>query len=359
MSSALLMLFLFCCCGFVAMYICFAPLTRQYLQTLQLKFYMQPILYVWLLYAAGCIGAYFLCNHHDFIEPLTLTRVLLPLGLTVLIYVAALLFSDIGLILAVCGSVALLVLEQPFGVGSPFPEIPAWGVQLGVICFGIIFCLFYRIMNGTIQALIIPAITILFGIGVLGILGAIPMFCVLSAAMLLGISIAYLSINYYEIKIDFDKTSCTCFAFLIFSLIVMNLGEFSFVPCAVFTMVFWTELSVALWQKYIVGKDTGLMENTNYYIAATKYSHHILAMNIFKICTIGIFLGWFQMVSVNAFSLPFVTYIIILWLNTSFGQAGPNEPKNLKEINRAFMQDLKQNIQDAKDAFNAATKDKK
>ena len=358
MDSALMMFFLFFCCGFGAMYICFAPQARKYLQTLQLKFYMLPIIYIWLFYSAGCLSAYFLTDNHDFIEPLTLTRLLLPLGLSALIYAASVLFEGFGFIITLCVATVILVLAQPLGQGSSFPELPHWIVQTGAIIFGIVFCLFYRLMNSTLQSFIIPILAIMFGISILSVLGAAPMFCALNAAVFMGLLAAYFSINFYGDKIDLDNGSCAVIAFLTFSILVMNIGEFCFVPCLIFTTVFWVELISALWHKYIVTHEGSLMENSNYYLAATKYSHNILAMNIFKICAICVFLGWFQLFSINTFSLPLIALLIIMWLNTSFGRSNADEPKNLKEINQAFVQDLKQNIQTAKDVLTTKQKDK-
>lgn len=358
MGSALLMFFLLFCCGFGAMYISFAPQARKYLQTLQLKFYMLPIIYIWLFYSVGCLGVYFITDNHDFIESLTLTRLLLPLGLSALIYAASLLFADLGFVITLSIAVVILVLAQPLGEGSSFPELPNWSVQAGTIIFGILFCSFYRLMNSTAQSFIIPLLAILFGVSVLSSLGAAPMFCALCAAVFMGLLTAYFSVNFYGEKIDLDSGSCAVIAFLTFSLLVMNIGEFCFVPCLIFTTVFWVELLAALWHRYLVKHEGSLMENSNYYLAATKYSHNVLAMNIFKICAICVFLGWFQLFSINTFSLPLMALLIIMWLNSSFGRGSADEPKNLKEINQAFVQDLKQNIQTAKDALNIKQKDK-
>ena len=358
MSSALMMFLLFFICGFGAMYVCFAPQARKYVQTLELKFYMLPVIYVWLFFALGSIGAYWVLNNNDFIEPLTLWRVLLPLGLAVIIYGVSLVEGGIIFGLAVCGAVAVLVWAQPVGQGSPFPDLPVWSIRFGTIILGSIFCLYYNMMNSTTQAFVIPLLAILFGIGVLGALGAAPMFCAIAGAVLMGTLTAYLGINYFGPKIDLDSGACTVIAFLIFSLLMLNFGEFGFVPCATFTMIFWVELASALWHKYMVTHAGSLMENSNYYLAATKYSHNVLALNIFKICGICVFLGWFQLFAANTFSLPLLAFLIILWLNNSFGKSDIGEPKNLKEINRAFVADLKQNIEDAKEALNIQKKDK-
>lgn len=356
--NAALMILLFAICGFIAMYISFAPVVKKYMQTLQFKIWMLPLWYVLTFYTVGSVAAYFLLDNHDFIEPLTFSRAILPIGLALIIYIASLIESRIGFMLTTVAAVGLAVWMQPIGDGSPFPKLDVNIVRCTIVVFGVIFCLLYRLMNSTTQAFAIPLLAILFGLIVLGIIGAIPMFSALCATILLGILMAFLNINYYGAKINMDCGSCAAVAFLVFYLLILQIGEFSFMSCAVLTGVFWAELLSALWYRYFVTHSGNLLENTCYYEAATKYSHHILAINIAKICTVNVFLAWFQLFSVNTFSMPLITLLIILWLNSSFGRSDKNEPKNLKEINQAFVKDLKQNIQAAKDALKISKEDK-
>lgn len=357
MSSILLTFLLFCACGFAAMYLSFVPQVRKYEQTLQFKPYMLPLLYIWLFYGLGAICAYFLLDNRDFIEPLTLTRVILPLGLALAIYVTSSHYFEIVWDCVLGASIIAVVLAQPIGQGTPIPTLPTWIVQAGTIVIGFIFCRFYKLMNSSPQAFIVPLIMIMLGIVILSVLGAAPIFSALSAAVLIGILGAYLSINYYGVKIDLDEGSCVTVAFLVFSLMVLQIGEFSFISCLTFSTVFWAELIAALWYKYIVTHSGSLLENSNYYMAATKYYYHALTINIFKICAITLFLGWFQLFSMNSYSLPFITLLLVLWLNHSFARTDENEPQKLRDINRAFVEDVKQNIKEAKDALNMTKKD--
>lgn len=357
MGSMLITFFLFCACGFFAMYLSFAPLARQYMRTLQFKNYMLPLIYIWLFYSIGTVSAYLLLDHHDFIEPLTLARVILPLGLALVIYLTSFHYSEIVFNLVLGAAVTAIVLAQPIGQGSPIPALPTFWIRIGIIIIGFVFCRFYRLMNSTLQAFIIPLMMTLLGIAILSVLGAAPIFSAISAAVLIGVLGAYLSINYYGVKIDLDEGSCVTVAFLVFSLMVLQIGEFSFISCLTFSTVFWAELIAAMWYKYVITHAGSLMENSNYYMAATKYYYHTLTMNISKICAITLFLGWFQLFSMNSYSLPFITLLLVLWLNHSFGRTNENEPQKLRDINRAFVEDVKQNIKEAKDALNITKRD--
>ncbi len=348
MTSAFIIFLASWILGFVAMFAIYSPLANKYVQTLQFKPYMLPMPYLWLFAAIGSVGAYFLAGDQDFVEPLNLLRLCLPLILAAAIYLMSLVGGKWLFSIMVTCCVAAVVYIQPIGLGSSFPNLPTGLVRGLLIAFGVFFCLFYYIMNSTLQALIVPTVTTLFGLCILSALGAAPLYTALCAAVMMGSLLAYLSINFHGAKIDMDNGACTTLAFLVFSMLVMHVGEYCFSACLIFTSVFWAELFFALWHRYVVTRAGVLQENTNFYSAGTKYSFHVLALNILKICTVNLFLGWFQLFSVNQYSLFVVALIIVLWLNCALGKQYA-EPQTLKEINHEFVKNLKQNFQEAKD----------
>ena len=356
MTSAFIMFLAFWITGFVAMFAMYSPVVNKYMQTFSFKPYMLPMPYLWLFATLGALGAYFLVGERDFIEPFGFLRLALPLILAAAIYLMSLVGGKWLFSIMVACCVAAIVYIQPIGIGSAFPNLPIWILRTALIIFGIIFCLFYPIMNSTPQALVIPSIMILFGLCILSALGAAPLYTALCAAMLIGALLAYLSINFHGPKIDMDNGACTTLAFLIFNMLIIHVGEYCFSACLIFTSVFWAELCFALWHRYVVIHDGLLQENTNYYLAGTKYSFHVLALNILKICTVNLFLGWFQLFSINQYSLFVISLIIVLWLNCALGKQ-VEEPQSLKEINHEFVKNLKQNIQEAKDILKQSKKD--
>ena len=358
MSLMLVTLILFFGCGFGAMHISFASVARRYAETGVFKIYMLPLLYIGMYYFLGTVCGYFLADNRDFIEPLTFMRAFLPICLAVVIYVTWLLGSGLIFNIVLAGAIITLVLAQPLGEGTPVPNWPNWCVRFFAIVVGFIFCRFYTIMTSTAQAFYIPLLMMLLGIIILSILGAAPMFSAIIAALYMGILSACFVIDYYGFKVGIDEGSCAAIAFLVFSLMMLQFGEFSFISCLMFGMVFAAELLTALWYKYINKHSENLVENSNFYAAATKYSFSVLAMNIAKICAVCLFLGWFQTFSVNNYSMPLILLFIILWLNYNFGRTAVGEKRKLKDINREFVSDLKQNIQEAKEALNAVKKDK-
>ena len=79
---------------------------------------------------------------------------------------------------------------------------------------------------------------------------------------------------------------------------------------------------------------------------------------ILKVGIVLLFIAWFQLFAINSYSLLLVALLIVIWLDSMLGRKEA-APTTLSEINRKFIADLKQNIQDAKKLFNHDNKDEK
>lgn len=340
--------------SFFAMMLIYIPFVAKYSQTMQFKFRYTPFLYLYLLYAIGLIVAYFFHNNDDFLEPLTFARAFTPLLLAALVFSGTLVASAFARNVLIILCTAVAVFMQPLGIGTPFPSLPPIAIQLGLVVVFSVFCIYFRTLNILPQTAVVPSIFILLGISVMGFLSAVPAFLMLISATLLGGLCSYLAINLHTVKIELDNASCTALAFIIGNVILLDTGEYSFVSCLIFTIPFWVEFSVALWRKYITDKSGTLEENTNYKMAAEYLSMQALILNVAKICIFTLFLGFFQMFSVNSYSLLIVSFALILWFNNSMGQAISTR-SSLKEINQEFVKNLKQNIEEAKSSIENLT----
>lgn len=354
MLVSLLNMLLFACGGFVLMYFMYRPQVNEYEQTLEFKLPMLPLPYVLGLYALGTIAMYFAVGVNDFIEPLTLARVLVPLLGALFIYIAFWVFGGLVFYVTVISAVALTVYLQPLGVGAPFPQIPHYLLQISAVILGAVFCLGSRVINILPHTVVIPFLTVLCGICTLCLASSSPLFVGFGAALLAGILSAYLTLNYYTVKIDLDDGACVALAYLVCNLLLMNFGEFSFPSCIIFTMFLWVELIAAFWRRMFVSHSGLWRENTNYYVAAEIFTLQGLSANILRICLVLLFIGWFQLFSVNQYSLLIVAFGLTLWLNNTHGQ---RNAQSLKEINKEFVAELKQNIKETKDLLTRKTKD--
>jgi len=343
--------------SFLAMYFIYKPAINNYMQTLEIKLSSLVFPYVLAVYTVCAVAAYFTLETNDFIEPITLIRMAAPPILAAVIYTAVMLFSKSVIYGIVAIAVGITVWLQPIGIGNAFPYDPLL-VRLGLFVWALIFCLGSRIMNILPHTFVFPNIVILGGLIMLALIGASPLYIAVCAAILIGILAAYMSMNYYSISIDLDDGSCVAISYLICSLLLMNAGEFCFPSCVILTLIFWAEIFAALYNRFIVAHIGTLSENTNYFFAAQRHTLQTLSTAVFKIGIVLLLLAWFQLFSVNPYSLPLIALCIVLWLDGTLGRK-ENTPYTLSDINRQFIRDVKQNINDFKKLFNSETKDKK
>ena len=353
--SLILNLMIFFLAGTLTMYLCYKPALDKYWQTLQPTVTALPLPYVLLLFIIGSGCAYFAVGSKDFIQPLTWGRMTLPCIAAAFIYIVSLLSEGWPYRIFVIAAVSMSVFLQPLGTDLQTADIPSWCIRLLLIGAASVFCLGARILNFLPHTFAIPDIITLLGLGIFALLGAVPQLIGLSAVLLAGILTAYLLLNFYEIKIDFDSGAATAINYLIITLILMNSGEFSFAACAILTVGFWAEIIGALWYKYILRNGGYLSENTAMFTAAQRQSAQLLSVNIFKIGAISTLIACFQLYAQNAYSLFIVALAIVIWLSEALRKPTA-QARKLKDINREFIQELKQNIEETKNLFNKKDK---
>ena len=344
--------------GLIGMSGFYAPVVKKFEQTLTYHYTQFPFPHILVLFIVSSVSAYFLVGVHDFIEPLTFLRMLAPIGLAALIFMSQFFFERIGQILLIIACVAVEVYLQPIGIGNPFPSIPVPVTQIALIALFSIFCIKADIFNTVPHTLTLPYILMLFGICVLAIVGATPLYVCLISATLIGALATYLSLNFQTIYINFDNVSCSALAFLVAHVLLLNLGEFSFPSCFVITTLFWSELLVALWNRWLITHEGTLEENTNYHHAAYRFDAKSLMHNMLRAGCVILFISWFQLFAKNPYSLFMVATFIAVWLNNSLGEVQPTV-QDLKDINREFVNNIKDNIQETKKIINSRKGNKK
>ena len=354
--TALLTYLSFAVFGFLAMYFAYKPQCQKYEQTLSFSYAMLPMPYIYVIYALGSISAFFLLDNSDFIETLTIGRMLTPLILAPVIYLACVFLNARSAFIITIGCIALTVWMQPIGEGNAFQELPVWLLRLIIIIMASIFCWESLLNNFIPHTLLIPQIVILSGLSIMTFFGATPVYIALCAAVLIGALSGYLSINFYEVKIEIDNASAVAITYMLCSLLLFNIGELCFPSCIILTAIFWAELIVAICRKWLIVRNGSLIENTNCYLAAQNLTVMELTVNMIKVCGIITFIAWFQLYAVNSYSLIIISLFIAIWLGNSMYL--PNGGKRtLKEINQDFIADLKQGIADTKEALSRKRKD--
>ncbi|MBQ8482047.1 MAG: hypothetical protein IJ532_05885 [Alphaproteobacteria bacterium] len=353
------LLYFFICVlfGFAGMYIGYKPQSDKYAQTLKFSYLMLPLPYIYVFYAVCAIFAFFRLNNNDFIEDLTFWRVIVPLISAPIIYGACTVLSERRALLITIVCVALTVWLQPVGEGNSYPALPIWLLQIIILILAFVYCWGAMLNNFLPHTLLIPQITLLLGLAGMAFLGAAPLYIALCAGALLGALGGYLSINFYDVKIEIDNAAAITLSYMVCSLVLMNIGEMGLPSCAILTCVFWVELLTALWRYFFISRSGSLYESTNYYIAAQRLTVKELVVSISKVSAVMMFLAWFQLYSVNNYSLVIVAFCVALWLNGSMGSMSGGK-QTLREINQDVMENIKQGIQETKDALSQRRKDK-
>ena len=354
--SNLLYFFICVLFGFIGMYAGYKPQVDKYAQTLKFSYSMLPLPYIYLFYVVCAVFAFFWLNNNDFIEDFTFVRMIVPLILTPVVYGACMLLNTKSAFVVTVACVAITVWLQPIGEGNAYPALPTWLLQLIILVLASVYCWGGMLRNFIPHTLLIPQITLLLGLSGMAFLGAAPMYTAICAGVLVGALGGYLSINFYDVKIEIDNAAAIALSYMVCSLILMNIGEMGLPSCIILTSVFWAELLTALWRYFFVSRSGLLYENTNYYLAAQKVTVKVLVLSIFKVSAIMMFLAWFQLYSVNGYSLIIVSICVALWLNSSMGSANGGK-QTLREINRDVMENIKQGIQETKDALSQKRKD--
>lgn len=342
--------------GFSSMMLLYIPQIKRFNKLLRLDFAMLPFPYMWLFYSIGLIGSYFFLDNTDIITPLHFSRIIVPLLLGLIIFFTSYLGSTFNSILTIVMSLTITIYLQPLGNDFPYFIVNTFVTKALLVLFFSVFCIFFRILNIIPQTFIIPNVIMLLGLTVLSALSASPLYISCCAALFAGSLLGFLNINRNEIVMPIDNATCCSVAFLVANLFLLDAAELSFPSCIAFSTVFWAEFIIALWNKFLITKEGTLEENTNYYKATNLYTLRVLSFSITKICLFCIFLGWFQLFSVNQYSMIIVSTGILIWMNTSMGLA--TQQQSLKEINRNFINDIKQNIAEAKKTIDSISQKK-
>lgn len=354
----LLYISLFMLLGFFGMFFLYAPIADKYTRTLEIKPYHAASFSIFFIYAIGAIGGYFIVPQNDFINDIGIQNVVVPLFLACTVYFAQTTLNTLpaNIITTLC--VAGCVVLHPLTPESVPFNTNIWLFKIALTIFFSVFCCYYHAINAVVHTTVIPSIAMMIGLSILGVLGAAPVYLAICAALLIGILSSYLITNANEVKIGLSRADCSVIAFLISNLFILDGGEISFPSCVVFTVIFWTELLRAAWKRVFITKSGLLEENSHYYKAANNVPLPILSKNIAKVCGVCLFLGWFQLFSINQYSLIIVSFLIIFWLNGSVDNIYSTGKQSIHDINKEFFNNIKQSINEAKDNINKITEKK-
>lgn len=287
---------------------------------------------------------------NDFIFEINIFSVLIPLILGGGIYLCSLFqktakLTPAAIFIAVAVSVFLLPPEFLLFKGY----LPFWLDRIVIIIFWSLFSNFYYILNGIDGLAASNTFSITMGFIVFGLLDAIPLYYALAALCLTAVSGSFLIFNWYPSRLNFTADSCKVLGFILGWLLIFSSTE-GLAPCNFILITFFIlELLQALIKKISLrDRYNSLTANTTYYQA------NISGLSPTEICTfvlkfqiLFIIFACFQLYTPNSYSLPFLSLIVGTWfLSKLKNWQTPN--KGLHELNKDFMEDIRQNIEDIK-----------
>ncbi len=199
----------------------------------------------------------------------------------------------------------------------------------------------------------IQATTVSVGIGILALLGGVPLYLGAIGAYVAGIWLGFLNLNWFPSKVYINSGTCMAAAYILAWLLLQGAAELAGPSALILMMFFICEIIWALAQKFIFGQNTAdLSDNTACYEAFTKgVTVPAIGVAVAKINVVNVILAMFQLYSANSFSVPIFAFLINLWLLGILYNANDGV-KSLKEANKDFIRDVKSGLDNIKKSFN-------
>lgn len=289
-------------------------------------------------------------TQRDFINDIGYLQVAVPLLLAGGVYAVTLMpkisrFTPAALLVA--AGVSVFVLPSDFLMFNGI--LPFWLDRACILLMWFLFSNFYYILNGVDGLISAQTFSIGAAFLVLGAIDAIPLFYTMIAVSLLSISGSSLILSWFPARINFTQNSCRVLGFITGWLLVFSSAE-GLASCNVIFIAFYLLELVQAAIKKISLRDryNNLTSNTVYYQAnVSGLSPTEICIFLFKLQTVFIIIGCFQLYSPNVYSLPILSLVLGAWfLNKLKNWQTPD--KNLREINKDFIDDIRQNIEDIK-----------
>lgn len=305
-------------------------------------------------YAASALGIillyFFSPDFSDFIYEIGFFDILVPLLCSGIIYVVSLSGRTAGYtpaaILPACIVSAFFLPENALIFEG---ELPFWLDRAAIIAVWFLFSAMYYILDGIDGVQPVQTGTICTGIIILAVLGATPFLYGLFAAVILAAAVAYAVFNWYPARLNMNRASSQALGFMLGWMLFANAAEGASSSSLILIMFFIIELAGAVIKKITLrDKFADLTTDTVYYQAnVSGLSPHHICTFLIKLQIIFIILSAFQIYAPNAYSLPLLALVIGIWfLSKLKNWQTPN--KTIRELNRDFMEDIRQNIEDLK-----------
>ncbi|MBQ8870561.1 MAG: hypothetical protein IJ019_04210 [Alphaproteobacteria bacterium] len=310
--------------------------------------------YMWLFSLIGvlCI-CYFTPDFYDIVISLNYKYLLLPFGLSALIYIAflfeinKLLYS----IMAISSVIITSIIPENITIFDNYISLPVERMIIFSSLFLITF--FSKILNGMSAVFGIFIITVLFGISLITLLGGLPVIFGIITSLLCGMWLNFLRYNWYPSEIFLNDGACASAGFLVACLLLYSCFEYAAGSMFILATYLFAEIILVMTRQYIFRiKEPDFYYNTSYYICYMKdISAQAILMALVRIGIINVIFASFQIYAPNLFSLPMFVLVADLWLLNMLYNA-TEEKTDIRQINQALVEDVKDGLKIVKKSLN-------
>lgn len=296
---------------------------------------------------------YQISNQQDFIYPLAVLNLWLPLAGSALIYgcwrfVRSPHFAT--LVILLCSGAAYFLQPSEFSVA---PELSPWisGLILSLILF--FFSFSYPYINGIDGILGLQTTGIGLGIFALSLLGGVPSLLGGFSLSFAAVFCAFMFFNWYPAKLSLTTGGAHAVGFIIGWLMLNTAYEGSGPAVIIFALFFVVEILTALLKKMTLRPEyANLAANTNCYEAnLSGFPPSSIAANIFRLQLILLMMGCFELYAPNAYTIPLFTLVVTIWYLSKL-KNWQNSNKTIRELNQDLMAEIKTNLNNVKNQIN-------
>ncbi len=249
------------------------------------------------------------------------------------------------LVIAVLLSVAVMPAETM----NIAPTLPALTNRLILTFIWLFFPFLYIYLNNGSGSLAIQSVTFGFGIGIIGILNAIPLMLGMLGWTYAAAFLALAIFTWHPSRIKISHSEATAFGFLTFALIAPVSAEGAASCCLIFCLFFLIDFCWALFLKLtFLPRFDNFFANSGFQQAvADGLDPGQAAAFITKSKMIMLLFGCFQIYSPAPWSLLLISSLITLWLNYRFRNI-PAPVQKLRDINSQVLEELQDRVNEFK-----------
>ena len=308
----------------------------------------------WLTSLIGFVVLYLSVNiTHDQLHPIPLYEIFTLFGLSGLMCVFSL-FEKLDkytpILNAVSATFLSLLVPSDFYLFNGYLPFIADRALIIALVFIISHCLKY--LNNIDGLVGIQSSFIFFAIFILYLADAVPFLIGGFAVIMLGIAATIAIFSWFPSAIKLSPAHCNALGLIIAWLLLRSSVEDAASCTLIALMYLLVEIITIFYKAVISRKESKPIENLSnaYQTFLSGLSVVNVCISVSKIFIMLSFFCFFQAYAPNEFSIPAFALVIVVWMiNHMLNWQQPK--KTLKEINKDFIEDVKENLQDIKSSL--------